>query len=98
MLPLLLLVGLVHGSLLPSTLRVTPPSRREILAACAAACAAPPAHAAKELQLTTSASGLKWVDIRPGVGPVNLPGQRITIDYMMSKSAAGGKSRHTTSI
>ena len=94
--------GSVHPrpTVLPraSTLRVTSPSssRRGILAAAAAAaaatCAAPPAaHAAvgqaKEVLLTTSASGLKWGDIRPGVGNVPGPGQTVTIDYMMTKRA-----------
>ena len=94
--------GSVHPrpTVLPraSTLRVTSPSssRRAILAAAAAAaaatCAAPPAaHAAvgqaKEVLLTTSASGLKWGDIRPGVGNVPGPGQTVTIDYMMTKRA-----------
>ena len=60
-------------------------------AAAAATCAAPPAaHAAekaREVLLTTSASGLKWGDIRPGVGNEFAPGQTVTIDYMMTKRA-----------
>ena len=60
-------------------------------AAAAASCAAPPAaHAAgqaREVLLTTSASGLKWGDIRPGVGNEFAPGQTVTIDYMMTKRA-----------
>ena len=68
-------------------------------AAAAATCAAPPAaHAAvgqaKEVLLTTSASGLKWGDIRPGVGNVPGPGQTVTIDYMMTKRA--GAKIHST--
>jgi hypothetical protein len=78
-------------------------SRRAILAvataAAAATCAAAPpaAHAAekaKEVLLTTSASGLKWGDIRPGVGNVPGPGQTVTIDYMMTKRA--GAKIHST--
>ena len=65
-------------------------------AAAAATCAAPPAaHAAekaKEVLLTTSASGLKWGDIRPGVGNVPGPGQTVTIDYMMTKRAGAPRS------
>ena len=59
-------------------------------AAAAATCAAPPAHAAgqaREVLLTTSASGLKWGDIRAGVGNEFAPGQTVTIDYMMTKRA-----------
>ena len=37
--------------------------------------------------LTTSASGLKWGDIRAGVGNEFAPGQTVTIDYMMTKRA-----------
>ena len=52
--------------------------------------APPTAHAAgqaREVLLTTSASGLKWGDIRPGVGNEFAPGQTVTIDYMMTKRA-----------
>jgi hypothetical protein len=66
-------------------------------AAAAATCAAPPAaHAekAKEVLLANSASGLKWGDIRPGVGNVPATGQTVTIDYMMTKRA--GAPRRST--
>ena len=42
---------------------------------------------AREVLLTTSASGLKWGDIRAGVGNEFAPGQTVTIDYMMTKRA-----------
>jgi len=104
-LAVVLVFDLVHGCVHPrptvlprtSTLHATSSSsRRAILTAAAAAatCAASPAHAAKELSLTTSASGLKWADIRLGAGPVNTPGQPITIDYMMTKRA--GAKIHST--
>ena len=67
------------------------PALSSMQAAAAATCAAPPAaHAAekaREVLLTTSASGLKWGDIRPGVGNEFAPGQTVTIDYMMTKRA-----------
>ena len=67
-----------------------PPALSCMQAAAAATCAAPPAHAAgqaREVLLTTSASGLKWGDIRAGVGNEFAPGQTVTIDYMMTKRA-----------
>ena len=78
--------------------RVAPAlGRREVLklaAAGSAATVAAPASFAKEIELTTSSSGLKWTDLRQGVGPVPSEGQRITIDYMMSKRA--GAKIHST--
>lgn len=44
--------------------------------------------------MANSAAGLKWADIRVGAGPVNIPGQRVTIDYMMTKRA--GAKIHST--
>ena len=69
--------------------------RLPFAAAVSAAAALRPSPAAA-IDLTLDVSGLRWADIRQGVGGVPRDGERVTVDYMMTRNIgvtpmAGGK-------